>query len=118
MENNPAEKINLGWFNPHCSYCGRFCKVADTSAPFTTGYVEPDVDYWCESCAKKAEELAVQKGHVPQYWIKPNWSRRAAKRLGWVEIVCGNDSWTTWLKGTDPVQPGWRIVNEENKEVY
>jgi hypothetical protein len=83
---------------PNCCVCGRFCSwSADRSAPFNSMAVgPPEEEFYCDRCAKAQEEHYVNAGWVPNSWIKADWERRAAKRLGFIEVALSRAAWTQW----------------------
>jgi hypothetical protein len=94
---------------PRCYDCGRFCPwTSEVRAPFAFGdvYEPPDDEYVCAKCASDNEEMLVRWGYVTDHWIKPAYERRAAARLGFVEVKLPGSAWTTWAK-PDSIPKGY-----------
>ena len=96
-----------------CCVCGRFVKWnADSSTYFggATDLEPPDPLFYCHRCAKREEQLTVVRGYVCNcHWIKPDWERRAAKSLGYVECQVKGAAWTVWYPG-NAIPPGYQVV--------
>lgn len=101
---------------PRCNICGRYAKIVDVAIPFgNSNSVEPPDEIWfCATCARKCEEEAVEMGHPPMFWRKPDWSFRVADKLGYVEVASKGCAWTTWAKA-DAIPEGYSIVERESQ---
>jgi hypothetical protein len=74
---------------PKCIRCGRFCQPVDSGIPFggPADFEPPDEEFWCYLCVSKELADAVTEGWVPNYWIKPRWTRAAAAALAEIRRV-------------------------------
>lgn len=86
-----------------CCYCGQFIHITpetDTAVRFGhSGDMDPpDPVWWCDECARKAEEHAVETGSIRGYWVPPKWEARAAERLGLRRAGPKGAAWGRWCK--------------------
>lgn len=80
-----------------CDRCGLFCRPADEGTYYGSGNdtEPPDPILWCHRCAEGEYRDAIKAGRVIDcFWRKPAWQRRAAKKLGWVEVHDGYAAWS------------------------
>jgi len=100
--------VSPSW-SPRCVMCGLFCRYdSEVRAPFAFGdvYEPPDDEHVCAKCAAAEEERMVAAGYVTDHWIKPPYERRAAARLGYVEVKMPGNAWTAWAKA-DAIPKGY-----------
>jgi hypothetical protein len=96
-----------------CSSCGRFCRPADRGIPFggPTDLEPPDEQFWCRRCARSEELRCLKTEWVPLYWVKPRWTRKAARRLGMIEVRPVGAAWSVWMMHPKKGIPeGWEAV--------
>lgn len=95
----------------HCYECGRFCAYDDDQATYfgdATDLEPPDPLLYCKRCAVRCEEEEVLGDRVVNcFLIKPRWQRRAAARLGYVEIHPKGAAWSIWHDSTQPLPAGY-----------
>ena len=94
-----------------CSECGKFHKPYDRGVPFgsVTSTEPPDEEMFCEKCSEKLEQYYVDKHWVPNYWLKPNWTRNVAKKLNLILISPVGASWSIWHLAKDSLPKGYII---------
>lgn len=95
-----------------CSECGKFCKPYDRGVPFggESDLDPPDDDFYCEKCARYLENYYCEKKWVPDYWTRPRWSIRAAKKIGLILISPKGASWSCWHNKSKPLPEGYVVV--------
>jgi len=98
-----------------CTYCGKFAKIVDSYTPYGTyrDYEPPDEVLLCQKCVDETEQFCLKLGRPPSEWRKSKFSRRVAKKLGFIEVYDKGCAWSYWVKDTTPLKDGTELVKVE-----
>ena len=102
-------------YDIRCCICGRFCIPADSSASYGSGdMIDPsDLKFYCTICAQREFEDCIKGGSIIDcFGLKPQWQRRAARILGYIEIKTPYFAWTVWHKAYKPIPKGCNPIDK------